>query len=145
LLAKSQARKLSQDRGLPGNSTKAAVPKPKNIPLAKSSLRGGSGARGAPAPAAPKGGTVSEDRIQNQRLALPTGPEDGTRNYRKLQEDFLKGGRTDSGRALEPPEDEEFMVDELMLGERPRELKNYVPLQSLIDALADDWRGNNIL
>lgn len=102
-----------------------------------------------PAAAAPKGGgkpqAAKGDRIQDMGLPLPVGADDGPASYKKLQEAWLKGPRTASGKPLDVPDDEEYGIDELMLSERPKKLKHPVPLKSLITALADQWMADNTL
>lgn len=113
----------------------------KSMPLPKfEDFRKPSKATPAKRPARPRSGLV-----QAMDLPVPHGAADGHHNYNTLREAWLAGARTDSGAPLEPPEDVEYGVDDLLLAERPKPIKNPIPLQSLITALAGQWKSENTL
>jgi len=90
----------------------------------------------------------NDPSVQLMDLPIPVGPEDGTGNYRTLQQEWHKGPRSASGQALPIPDDEEDGIDELTLseGDKPsKRLRNAVPLQSLITTLGDIWAKDNVL
>eukprot|EP00658_Telonema_sp_P-2_P023440 TRINITY_DN19390_c0_g1_i9.p4 TRINITY_DN19390_c0_g1~~TRINITY_DN19390_c0_g1_i9.p4 ORF type:complete len:106 (-),score=22.44 TRINITY_DN19390_c0_g1_i9:291-608(-) len=87
-------------------------------------------------------GEAQGDRIQDMALPVPVGSNQGTQNYEKLQAKWLEGCDDEP---LDPPEDLEDHVDDLILSDKPKYIREAVPLDCLIDAFADQWMRDNVL
>lgn len=135
-----QAREKAREASL---SDRAAKLQPSS-----SSSRSARMERAAPEKKAPRSqpsGAPAEaqgDRIQDMALPTPVGAAQGTENYEKLKAEWLRGCDDEP---LEPPQDLEDHIDDLLLADKPKYIKEAVPLDCLIDSLADQWMRDNVL
>jgi hypothetical protein len=82
------------------------------------------------------------DRVQDLGLPHPRDTSTGCENYERLKEHWLQGCEDEE---LPPPDDLEDHIDDLILAEKPKYVREAVPLSCLIDALADQWMRDNVL
>lgn len=119
-------------------------------PKASNSSRAARIDRAAPAEAAakaprkqPSGSGVAQGvRVQDIALPVPLSSDQGTKNYEKLQKAWLEGCDDEP---LDPPDELEDHIDDLLLADKPKYIKEAVPLDCLLDALADQWMRDNVL
>lgn len=87
-------------------------------------------------------GVAQGDRIQDIALSEPRSTTTGCDNYEKLKEAWLEGCEDEE---LPPPDDLEDHIDDLILAEKPKYVREAVPLSCLIDSLAEQWMRDNVL
>jgi len=96
----------------------------------------------AEAGADPEDPVAQGDRVQDLALPHPLKANTGTENYEKLKDAWLEGCEDEE---LPPPDDLEDHIDDLILAEKPKYVKEAVPLSCLIDSLAEQWMRDNVL
>lgn len=125
-LLQPKPKEPTRNSGSSSRSTRQEASAPKNT-------------RSQPAGAS---GEAQGDRIQDMALPVPVGSSQGKKNYAKLKSAWLDGAEDE---ALEPPDDLEDHIDDLLLADKPKYIKEAVPLDCLIDSLADQWMRDNVL